>query len=200
MVTEFVSPPNVEAQRNESIISRMLVCHKPETQKNCMTSYCLLAPSHELLQNLTSLYNWICKLLVMCRQWLNRCIFCLSLTQSQVRVLPYILRVHLHFPSMRRYFCTKYCIITTGTLSSSSKGNGTERFITESLFLLALKIQDVNYSHMWVLTKHIYENAYMSAYYTFLYDKNVQRKHWKGINFHVFYTFRDHSVKHHLFF
>lgn len=40
-----------------------------------------LAPSHELLQNLTSLYNQICKLLVMCRQWLNRCIF-FSLTDT----------------------------------------------------------------------------------------------------------------------
>lgn len=57
MVTELVSPPNVEAQRNESIISRLLVGHKLETQKNCMTSYCLFAPSHELLQNPTSLYN-----------------------------------------------------------------------------------------------------------------------------------------------
>lgn len=97
MVAEFVSPPNVEAQRNEPIISRMLVGHKPETQKNCMTSCCLFAPSHELLQNLTSLYNQICKLRVRCRLWHNRISFRLSLTQSQVRVPPYIFLCSLTF-------------------------------------------------------------------------------------------------------
>lgn len=97
MVAEFVSPPNVEAQRNEPIISRVLVGHKPETQKNCMTSSCLFAPSHELLQNLTSLYNQICKFRVRCRLWHNRISLRLSLTQSQVRVPPYIFLCSLTF-------------------------------------------------------------------------------------------------------
>lgn len=98
MVAEFVSPPNVEAQRNESIISRMMVGHYLETQKNCMTSY------HLLLLLMNSYKTWLLYTTKFASFW--SCVdndsivvsFFLSLTQSQVRVPPYIFLGSLMFP------------------------------------------------------------------------------------------------------
>lgn len=152
MVAEFVSPPNVEAQRNEPIISRVLVGHKPETQKNCMTSSCLFAPSHELLQNLTSLYNQICKLRVRCRLWHSRISLRLSLTQSQVRVPPYFFLCSLTFSFHEQslFLCLNTASLLQELWAPPKRKMGLEDSSLNHYFLLALKIQDVNYSHMWV--------------------------------------------------